>query len=129
MLPGVALSKTARGEEQSPLPVRALLIHGSRYDPKWVPKKEHEAAFSVDVGLEVVETMASSGLNTLIVDLADGVEYRSHPELRRHYSVPMAQLEELSSRCRALDLDFVPTSKLSQVSFISNFKLLKSFFF
>lgn len=108
LVPGAALSKTGRAEERSPLAVRGLLIHASHYDPNWVPEKEREAPFSLDVALEVVETMAGSGLNTLIVDLADGVEYRSHPELRRHYSVPMAQLEELSSRCRALDVEFVP---------------------
>ena len=88
--------------------VKGLLIHVSHYDPMWWRAKQKEKPFDVTVALDLVDAMADVGLNTLIVDVADGVKYRSHPELKRHYSVPMRDLKKLATATHARGIDVVP---------------------
>ena len=78
------------------LPVRGFLIHVSHYDPIWFANKDREKPFDVDVALELIDAMAETGLNLLVVDCSDGVKYSSHPELARHYTVPMTALRKKS---------------------------------
>jgi len=91
-----------------PLAVRALLVHITHYDPKWVPEKDQEERFSLKLGLDIVEQMSEVGFNTLVVDIGDGVRYESHPELQRPYSAPMADLRALSQGARDHGISFVP---------------------
>jgi len=84
--------------ERGVVPIRGFLMHITHYDPKWCRAKTEEKPFDLDMGLEIVDTMAEVGLNLLVIDCADGVAYRSHPELARHYTVPMSHLEKLAAR-------------------------------
>ena len=93
---------------RKPLDVRGLLIHVSHYDPVWVKLKAKEKRFDVEVALDVVDAMAETGMNLLIVDCADGVRYRSHPELKRPYSVPMRDLRKLADAAHASGIDVAP---------------------
>lgn len=90
------------------LDVRGVLIHVSHYDPKWWLDKDDERPFEVEVALELVDAMARHGFNLLLVDCADGVKYKSHPELKRHYSVPMRDLKELADAAHRRGIDVVP---------------------
>jgi len=90
------------------LPIRGFMIHMSHYDPRWCARKSREKPFDVKVALEVVDAMAEVGLNLLVVDCADGVKYKSHRDLARPYTVPMADLRKLVKRAQKLDIDVVP---------------------
>ena len=59
-------------------------------------RKAKEERFDLRTGLKVVDAMADVGMNLLVIDIEDGVVFKNHPELRRRYSVPMAQLETLA---------------------------------
>ncbi|HUT56833.1 MAG TPA: hypothetical protein VNA25_03035, partial [Phycisphaerae bacterium] len=63
------------------------LIHITHYDPAWVPRKARERPFDLATGLAVVEALGAEGFTHLAIDCADGVAYRSHPELRKRYTV------------------------------------------
>ena len=62
---------------------RGLLIHFSHYDPTWVQRKAKEERFDLRTGLRVVDAMADVGMNLLVIDIEDGVVFKTHPELRR----------------------------------------------
>ncbi|MBN1807929.1 MAG: hypothetical protein JW909_02595 [Planctomycetes bacterium] len=96
------------------LKYRGLLIHVSHYDPAWVPAKDAEEPFCADTAVEIVEAMAGTGMNVLVVDLADGVEYGTHPEMKRHYSVAMEKLETVAARAESLGIDVVPKLNFSK---------------
>ncbi|HUT25551.1 MAG TPA: hypothetical protein VM492_14490, partial [Sumerlaeia bacterium] len=93
--------------------VRGFLIHITHYDPRWVERKPREKPFDLDIGLEVVDAMAEVGMNLLAIDCADGVRYKSHPELTRHYSVPMGHLKKLVARARKHGIEVAPKLNFS----------------
>jgi len=90
------------------LAYRGYLIHLTHYDPRWCERKETEQPFSVEVAAAVLEELARYDFNVLIVDCSDGVEYASHPELKRHYSVPMKDLAALVKLAHEKGMDVVP---------------------
>lgn len=96
------------------LDVRGLLMHISHYDPSWIPVKEQEKPFDLETGLEIVSAMAKAGMNLLVVDCADGVEYKTHPELKRRYTVPMSHLETLAKAAHDTGIDVVPKLNFSK---------------
>ena len=68
------------------IPIRAFLLHITHYDPSWCKVKGREKPIDLDLACEIIDTMAVAGLNTLIIDCADGVKYKSHPKMARPYS-------------------------------------------
>jgi len=100
--------------DESTPEIRGLLIHVTHYDPIWYKVKEEEKPFDADVAIEVIEAAAEGGLNLLVVDCADGVKYASHPELERHYTVPMETLRPVIARAGELGLELVPKLNFSQ---------------
>lgn len=94
--------------KQKVLPVRGFMLHVTHYDPVWAKRKPREKPMDVDVALEVVDAMAEAGLNLLVIDVADGVRYKSHPELARHYTIPMASLRKIARRAQKHGIDVVP---------------------
>jgi hypothetical protein len=96
------------------IPVRGFLMHLSHYDPQWCKVKSREKLFNLDLGLEIIDTMSEVGLNLLVIDCADGVRYKSHPELARKYTVPMSHLEKLVNRAQEKGIEVVPKLNFSQ---------------
>lgn len=96
------------------LPIRGFLIHITHYDPVWYKRKARERPFDLKVAQEVVDAMSEVDMNVLVIDIEDGVQYKSHPELRRHYSVPMLQLKRLVQRTRERGIEPVPKLNFSQ---------------
>jgi hypothetical protein len=94
--------------------IRGLLIHVTHYDPAWVAVKDFEPPFDLGVAMELLPLMASCGMNLLVVDVEDGVEYKSHPEMRRHYSVPISQMKTLADAARSHGIDVVPKVNFSK---------------
>ncbi len=85
-----------------------FLMHISHYDPAWCDIKEKEEKFDLQTALCVVRAMSRQGMDLLVVDCEDGVEYKSHPELKRPYSVPMSDLRELAGFANSCNIDIVP---------------------
>jgi len=98
------------------LAVRGFLIHLTHYDPVWYRRKSRENPFDLEVALEVVDALAEEGFNLLVIDVADAVKYRSHPELARRYTVPMKQLEKLAAAARRKGLEVAPKLNFSRSS-------------
>ena len=94
--------------------VRAFLLHLTHYDPVWCRAKGRERPFDLDLALELVDTMAEEGFNLLVIDCADAVRYRSHPELAKRYTVPMSHLETLAARAVDLGVEVVPKLNFSR---------------
>jgi len=93
---------------------RGYLMHITHYDPKWCEQKENEQPFDLETGLAMVNAMAEARLNILIIDCADGLIYKSHPELKRHYSVPMDYLKQIISKARENKIKVIPKLNFSQ---------------
>ncbi len=94
--------------EEKALQYRGFMLHMTHYDPRWCKRKSREKPMSMDVALEALEAMAEAGLNLLVIDCADGVKYKTHPDLARPYTVPMADLRKLANRAHKLGIDVVP---------------------
>lgn len=101
-------------EAQKNPPVRGYLMHITHYDPRWWAAKEIEQPFDLALGLDLIDAMADVGLNLLVVDCADGLKYASHPELVRHYSVPMDTLAQLAQRADEHGIEIVPKLNFAQ---------------
>ncbi|MFW6189609.1 MAG: hypothetical protein ACOC7T_04170 [Planctomycetota bacterium] len=96
------------------LSIRGFMVHLTHYDPRWVERKDSEEPFSLELALELVDAMAEARMNLLVIDCADGVKYETHPELKRRYTVPMSQLEELAGRARQAGIEVVPKLNWAQ---------------
>lgn len=94
--------------------VRGYLIHLTHYDPRWCKRKSREKPPDLDLALEIVEALAAEEFNLLVVDCADAVRYRSHPEFTRRYTVPMKHLEALASAARERGLELAPKLNFSR---------------
>jgi len=101
-------------EAKSALRIRGYLVHITHYDPWWAKRKAREKPFDLGLGLQIVDAMAEAGLNLLVVDCEDGVRYKSHPELARPYSVPMAHLRRLAARAHKHSIEVVPKLNFAQ---------------
>jgi hypothetical protein len=96
------------------LPIRGFQIHLTHYDPEWYARKSREQPFDLHVALDIIDAMAEADMNMLVIDVDDGVKFRSHPELRRRYSVPMGTLKRLVERARKAGLEIVPKLNFAQ---------------
>ncbi|MCX7806012.1 MAG: hypothetical protein N3A38_12590 [Planctomycetota bacterium] len=92
---------------------RGLLIHMTHYDPAWIETKHQEKKWDKATGLAVVDAMAGAGMNMLIVDVEDAVIYRTLPDIRRKYSVPMSELVEMAGRAKEHGIELVPKMNFS----------------
>ena len=61
----------------------------------------------------VVDAVASSGANTLVIDIGDGLSYPSHPELAIEGSWSAEKLAAEVARIRSLGLEVVPKLNFS----------------
>ena len=62
---------------------------------------------------ELCEYLPSAGVNTVVLDLADGMIYDSHPELAIEGSLTKCEMREMISHLRNLGLDIIPKLNFS----------------
>ena len=93
------------------VPIRAFLLHVAFWG---IRKRPWEKPFDLDVAMEVVEALAEEQFTHVVIDCADGVRYRSHPELTRKNTAPMEHLVALAARARTLGLDVIPKLNFAQ---------------
>ena len=65
----------------------AALLHLTHYDPAWMEWKETETRFDYGLMDELIDLLTDAGFNAVILDIADAVQYQSHPDLKRAYTV------------------------------------------
>ncbi len=99
------------------VPHLGFLLHITHYDPVWVRRKPREKPFDLELALEIVDLLAAQRFTHLVVDCADGVAYRTHPELKRRYTAPMAHLAKLVGRAHDVGLDVIPKLNFAQSDF------------
>ena len=88
----------------------AILIHLSRnmwggfFDPM---------PFDDAVWEKTILKASECGFNTVVLDIGDGVEYDSHPEIRVGGAWSKARVKEEVARCKALGLTLIPKLNFS----------------
>jgi hypothetical protein len=87
---------------------RGLLLHLTHYDPKWMLQKATEKRHDQAAALAVIKAMGEHRFNLLLLDIKDAVAYSKLPDLKKRYTVPMAELKELAKAARASGLEFIP---------------------
>jgi len=103
-------------ENKKIIPTRGYLLHITHYDPWWLKFKAYESPFNLELGLEIIDEIAKVGLNLLVIDVKDGVMYKTHPELKRHYSHDIGILKTLSSRAAEHGIETTVKLNFSQSS-------------
>ncbi|NLB55924.1 MAG: hypothetical protein GX811_09205, partial [Lentisphaerae bacterium] len=93
---------------------RGYLLHMTHYDPRWVAEKENEKPFDLKLAIELVKELADNGFNLLMIDPKDAVKFRSHPELKRHYTQPMGNLRKLAAAAKKAGLEVALKINFSQ---------------
>lgn len=99
---------------QAKLDYRGYLLHLTHYDPVWWERKAKEVPFDPKVARDVLSALQDNGFNMLIIGVSDGVRFKSHPELRRHYSHPMSVLKRLADDARKRGMQIVPKLNFSR---------------
>ena len=95
------------------VPIRGYLLHLTHYSPGWWLRKQRERPIDLRLALEIIDALARAGFNMLIIDCEDGLRYKSHPELKRRYSIPQSALKKLLDYARKRHLELVPKLNFS----------------
>ena len=95
------------------IPIRGYLLHLTHYDPRWYLRKRREKQIDLSLACEIIDELQKNAFNMLIVDCADGLKYRSHPELTRRYSISLASLNKLLEYGREKGLELAPKLNFS----------------
>jgi hypothetical protein len=107
--------------------IKANLIHLglNLWEDKVCPEEHRKdpdrmkRAFSPDLRFDeglfnkVIEDMSNAGMNMVILDLADGVKYKSHPEIAINGAWSVEKLKEAIQKCRNLGLEPIPKMNFS----------------
>ena len=79
----------------------------------WQRAGSDKMRFEKDLFWELVDHAKACGINTVVLDLADGIVYESHPELGIEGSIEREELMEMIKRLRELGLDIIPKLNFS----------------
>ena len=108
----MADNEKQKKRQQPPAEIWAYLIHLGKqmwgeYD------KDRELAIDRSVWNAVTERMAEKKLNTLVIDLGEGIRYPSHPDLGVKGSWEPEQMREEIARLKKMDILAVPKLNFS----------------
>ena len=79
----------------------------------WQSAGSDKMRFEKDLFWELVDHAKECGINTVVLDLADGMIYESHPELAIEGSIERKELLEMIKRLRGLGLEIIPKLNFS----------------
>lgn len=92
----------------------AILVHLSM--SMWARKYDDlYENFSEEMWDYIVEESAKTGLNTIVLDIGDGVEFASHPEIAAKNAWSCARVKKEIERCRALGITLIPKLNFATV--------------
>lgn len=106
--------------------IKALLIHigtnlwyevdnhrGEEDNKVWRCAAENKMRFDKGLFNELIAYLPSCGVNTVVLDLADGIVYESHPELAIEGSLTREEVQEILSKLKALGIEVIPKLNFS----------------
>ena len=105
--------------------IKAILIHvgtnlwyeigNNRNGGKkiWQSAGSDSMRFDEKLFNELTAYLPRCGINTVVLDLADGVVYESHPELAINGSIKRNELLTMLSRLKELGVDIIPKLNFS----------------
>ena len=79
----------------------------------WKSAGSDQMRFDKKLFEELTAYLPECGINTVVLDLADGIVYNSHPELAINGSIAREELCEMIASLRSLGLDIIPKLNLS----------------
>jgi len=80
----------------------------------WSDRKMDETlAFEIDVWDDIVEACVANGLNTIVLDLGEGVQYASHPELAKPGAWTREEVRRQVKRLQAKGIALIPKLNFS----------------
>ena len=79
-----------------------------------------DALFDIDVFHKVTEKLPELGINTVIIDVGDGMRYDSHPEIGVNGAMTPDALRNEVRRLRALGLEPVPKLNFSVTAILTS---------
>ena len=79
----------------------------------WQSPASESMRFDLTLFRELTETAAKKGVDTLVLDLADGIVYESHPELAIEGSLTRDVVKSEIERLSALGFEIIPKVNLS----------------
>ncbi len=82
-----------------------ILVHLSMN--MWLPKKEG-IMFDDDFWSYVLEESSKTGINTIILDIGDGIQFASHPEISLKDAWSRGRVRQEVERCRKLGISLIP---------------------
>lgn len=62
---------------------------------------------------DIIDKMPASGVNTVVIDLGDGIQYKSHPEISVENAWPISKLRDQIAKIRSLKLEPIPKLNFS----------------
>lgn len=83
----------------------ALLVHLSTN--MWLPKRD-KIEFDDDFWEYVLKESARTGINTIVIDVGDGIEFASHPEIAISGAWTRKRVRDEVKRCRDLGIALIP---------------------
>ena len=99
------------------VPIRGYLLHLTHYDPHWYRRKLREKPPDLRLSLTIIDAIATVGFNLLVLDCADAVVYKSHPELKRRYSISKSALRRMVTHANSYGIDVVPKLNFSKTRY------------
>ena len=79
----------------------------------WKQPASSKMRFDLDFFHEYTKKLSECGVNTLVLDLADGIVYNSHPEIAIEGSLSREALEQEIARLRNMGFEIIPKLNLS----------------
>lgn len=88
----------------------AALMHLSMN--MWYPQKDH-IPFDDEVWDCFLEKAAETGINMVVLDVGDGVQFKSHPEISLPDSWSAERVHKEVAKCRELGIELIPKLNFS----------------
>jgi hypothetical protein len=79
----------------------------------WQSAGSNKMRFDKKIFDELTAYLPKCGINTVVLDLADGIVYESHPELAIEGSIERSELVEMISRLKEIGLNIIPKLNFS----------------
>jgi hypothetical protein len=119
LLPQTVKAKPSAHEAKSDKIWGCLLHLGTNMWLDYMPEDKPEIGFDPflrfdeDVWKASVDKMVDQGLNLIIIDLADGIHYESHPEISVKNAWPQDKLRNELDRLRKMGIEPIPKLNFS----------------
>lgn len=106
--------------QETPPLVLANLVHlsynfwNAKEDPSpWYGRAQESLQFDEKSWLAITSRMAELGYGMLILDLGDGIRYKSHPEIAVKGAWDVSRLQEENDRLRSMGIELIPKLNFS----------------